>query len=116
LIGESEASRERRGRRFLEPLSATANDADNEDSPAQSFVSEDSVLVTAVFLVVVAQLTLGFHSHAGREFFTEAGLNWNWKLANELYERGELACVKPWPYTMRDDFLKLVLLHRFHFK
>jgi hypothetical protein len=91
LIGESEASQERRGRRLFEPLSATANNADNDDSPAQSFVSEDGVLATAVFLVVVAQLTMGFHSHADCGFFMESGLNWNSKLANELYGRIELA-------------------------
>jgi hypothetical protein len=84
LIGEGEASRERRRRRFLEPLSATANNADNNDSPAQSFASEDGVLVTAVFLVVVAQLTLGFHSHADCGFFIEFGFNWNSKLCERI--------------------------------
>ncbi|CAK8574537.1 unnamed protein product [Lathyrus sativus] len=93
-------------------LSANANNVNNDDSPAQSFVSEDGVLnARGRVLGGSSAINAGFYSRADREFFTKSGLLWDLKLANESYEWVEREVVfrpelKTWQSAVRDGLLE----------
>ncbi|XP_058734336.1 (R)-mandelonitrile lyase-like [Vicia villosa] len=96
---------------FLNTL-LNANNANNEDSPAQSFVSEDGVLnARGRVLGGSSAINAGFYSRADREFFTSSGLLWDLKLVNESYEWVEREIVfrpelKTWQSAVRDGLLE----------
>lgn len=93
-------------------LNANAHNANNEDSPAQSFVSEDGVLnARGRVLGGSSAINAGFYSRADREFFTNSGLLWDLKLVNESYEWVEREIVfrpelKTWQSAVRDGLLE----------
>jgi mandelonitrile lyase len=90
----------------------TLLNANNEDSPAQSFVSEDGVLnARGRVLGGSSAINAGFYSRADREFFTNSGLLWDLKLVNESYEWVEREVVfrpqlKTWQSAVRDGLLE----------
>ncbi|CAL5210414.1 unnamed protein product [Lathyrus oleraceus] len=93
-------------------LNANAHNANNDDSPAQSFVSEDGVLnARGRVLGGSSAINAGFYSRADREFFTNSGLLWDLKLVNESYEWVEREIVfrpelKTWQSAVRDGLLE----------
>ncbi|KAK2432242.1 protein HOTHEAD [Trifolium repens] len=90
----------------------TLLNANNEDSPAQSFVSEDGVLnARGRVLGGSSAINAGFYSRADRECFTNSGLRWDLKLVNESYEWVEREVVfrpqlKTWQSAVRDGLLE----------
>lgn len=93
-------------------LNANVNNANNEDSPAQSFISEDGVLnARGRVLGGSSAINAGFYSRADHEFFTRSGVIWDSKLVNESYEWVEREIVfrpqlKTWQSAFRDGLLE----------
>ncbi|KAM7486840.1 hypothetical protein LguiA_002849 [Lonicera macranthoides] len=68
--------------------------ADDIDSPAQAFTSEDGILnARGRVLGGSSMINFGFYSRADEEFYNESGIEWNMSIVKSAYEWVEEAIV-----------------------
>ncbi|KAM7489741.1 hypothetical protein LguiB_027225 [Lonicera macranthoides] len=68
--------------------------ADDIDSPAQAFTSEDGILnARGRVLGGSSMINFGFYSRADEEFYNESGIEWNMSIVKNAYEWVEEAIV-----------------------
>ncbi|KAM7472825.1 hypothetical protein LguiA_011008 [Lonicera macranthoides] len=68
--------------------------ADDIDSPAQAFTSEDGILnARGRVLGGTSMINFGFYSRADEDFYNESGIEWNMSIVRSAYEWVEEAIV-----------------------
>ncbi|KAL3655454.1 hypothetical protein CASFOL_001240 [Castilleja foliolosa] len=90
----------------------TLMEADDLESPAQAFTSEDGVPnARGRVLGGSSAINAGFYSRADQDFYKRSGINWDLRMVNQSYDWVEKAIVfrpdlKNWQSVVRDALLE----------